>query len=476
VDLHLDLDGLARHAAAQITAGLRDAVRSGRLAAGTRLPPSRTLAADIGVSRGPVVEAYEQLAAEGLLVSRQGAGTWVAGLSGRPAGPAGPAADPATATAPARYDMMPGTPDLAGFPRQHWLAALRHAAAVLPHHQLGYCDPGGLPGLRAELAGYLRRVRAADASAGDVVVVAGVAQGLSLTARALVATGRRLLAVEDPTSARTRPLLQAAGARLVPVPVDGEGLDVASLRRTPARAVLLTPAHQYPTGVVLSARRRAALTRWAAGADAIIIEDDYDAEFRYDREPVGCLQGLAPERTVLTGSVSKSLAPGLRLGWVAAPPRLAHALRLGRAHADLGSPVLDQAALAQLLASGSYDHHLRRMRRRYRARRDALVTALNRWLPAARVRGISAGLHLLLELPPGCAEADAAAAAAARGIAVDQVAPMRAAPGGPPALVLGYARLPEQHLTDAARLLAHAVHAAQPRAATPNGPGRHSAP
>jgi GntR family transcriptional regulator/MocR family aminotransferase len=466
VDLHLDLDGSARHAAAQITAGLRDAVRSGRLAAGTRLPPSRTLAADIGLSRGPVVEAYEQLAAEGLLVSRQGAGTWVAGLSprpARPARPAGPAADPAAATIPVRYDLTPGTPDLAGFPRQRWLAALRQAAAVLPHHQLGYADPGGLPELRAELAGYLRRVRAADASAGDVVVVAGVAQGLSLTARALVAAGRRLLAVEDPTSVRTRPLLQAAGAQLVPVPVDDQGLDVASLRRTPARAVLLTPAHQYPTGVVLSARRRAALARWAAGADAIIIEDDYDAEFRYDREPVGCLQGLAPERTVLTGSVSKSLAPGLRLGWVAAPPWLTRALRAGRAHADLGSPVLDQAALAQLIASGSYDHHLRRMRRRYRARRDALVTALNRWLPAARVRGISAGLHLLLELPPGCAEADVAAAAAARGIAVDQVAPMTATPGGPPALVLGYARLPEHHLTDAGRLLAHAVHAAQAR-------------
>src|SRR5215471_9646817 len=179
MDLHLDLDGLARHAAAQITAGLRDAVRSGRLAAGTRLPPSRALAADIGVSRGPVVEAYEQLAAEGLLVSRQGAGTWVAGLSRRPARSSGPAADPATAPAQARYDLTPGTPDLAGFPRQQWLAALRHAAAVLPHHQLGYADPAGLPELRAELAGYLRRVRAADASAGDVIVVAGVAQGPS---------------------------------------------------------------------------------------------------------------------------------------------------------------------------------------------------------------------------------------------------------------------------------------------------------
>ena len=473
MDLHLDLDGLARHAAAQIAAGLREAVRSGRLAAGTRLPPSRALAADIGVSRGPVVEAYEQLVAEGFLVSRQGAGTWVAGLSHRPAAPArssGPAGQPAIAPAPVRYDLRPGTPDLAGFPRQQWLAALRHAAARLPHHQLGYSDPAGLPDLRAELAGYLRRVRAADTSAGDVVVVAGVAQGLSLTARALAATGRRLLAVEDPASVRTRPLLQAAGAQLVPVPVDGEGLDVASLRRTPARSVLLTPAHQYPTGVVLSARRRAALAGWAAEADAIVVEDDYDAEFRYDREPVGCLQGLAPDRTVLIGSVSKSLAPGLRLGWVAAPPWLAHALRLGRAHADLGSPVLDQAALARLIASGSYDHHLRRMRRRYRARRDALVNALNRWLPAARVRGVSAGVHLLIELPPGCEEAEVAAAAAARGIAVDQVAPMRAAPGGPPALVLGYARLPEQHLTGAARLLADAVHAAQARAATTNGP------
>jgi GntR family transcriptional regulator/MocR family aminotransferase len=265
LDLHLDLDRPARHPVAQIAGALRDAVRSERLAAGTRLPPSRALAADLGASRGPVVEAYEQLAAEGLLVSRQGAGTWVAGLFHRPAGPArsaGPASEPPTAPAPARYDLTPGTPDLAGFPRQQWLAALRHAAALLPHHQLGYADPGGLPELRAELAGYLRRVRAADTSAGDVVVVAGVAQGLSLTARALVAAGRRLLAVEDPTSARTRPLLQAAGAQLVPVPVDGEGLDVASLRRTPPRAVLLTP----PTSTrPVWCCPRAAGRRWSAG-------------------------------------------------------------------------------------------------------------------------------------------------------------------------------------------------------------------
>ncbi|HEY3262393.1 MAG TPA: PLP-dependent aminotransferase family protein [Pseudonocardiaceae bacterium] len=463
MDLHLELNRAGGQAAAQLAAGLRDAVRSGRLAAGTRLPPSRTLAADIGVSRGPVVEAYEQLVAEGFLISRQGAGTWVADVARRAAAPAGapaPASGPTNGRPPIEYNLMPGTPDLADFPRGQWLAALRHALATLPHHRLGYADPGGLPELRAELAGYLRRVRAADAAPDDVVVVAGVAQGMSLGVRAVVDSGRRLLAVEDPTSLRSRSLLLATGAQLVPVPVDAEGVDVAALRRTPARAVLLTPAHQYPTGAVLSARRRAALLGWAADVDAIVLEDDYDAEFRYDRDPVGCLQGLAPGCTALIGSTSKSLAPGLRLGWIVAPPALAHAVRLGRAHDDLGSPVLDQAALARLITSGAYDRHLRRMRRRYRTRRDALVEALNRWLPAARVHGISAGLHLLIELPPACDEAAVVALAAARGVAVEPVASMRATAGGPPALVLGYARLSDHHLARAVRLLAEAVHGA----------------
>jgi len=256
-------------------------------------------------------------------------------------------------------------------------------------------------------------------------------------------------------------LLETAGAVRVPVPVDGEGIDVDTLRQSAARAVIVTPAHQYPTGVVLSPRRRAQLVAWAAEVDGVVLEDDYDAEFRYDRDPVGCLQGLCPQRVALLGSVSKSLAPGLRLGWLVAPPALAKAVRSSRATSDLGSPVLDQYALAQLLACGAYDRQLRQLRRRYRARRDALTAAIARWLPGAVVHGVSAGIQLYVELPTGCDEADVVEAAAERGVAVEGVGQLRIAGDGPPALVLGFARLPEHRLADAVRLLGQALTASR---------------
>lgn len=464
MDLYLQLDRAAGNLAAQIAADLRDAIRSGRLAAGTRMPASRNLAMDLGISRGRVVEAYEQLVAEGFLLARQGAGTQVANLRmpSAPIDPSLPRPQPAPPTPPA-LDLVPGVPDLASFPRRAWLRALRRVMTTLPSADLGYPDPGGAPVLRAELAGYLRRVRAADVGADDLVVVGGVSQGLSLIVRAVMATGRELLAVEDPTGIRTRPVLAAAGAKQVPIPVDADGIDVAALHRSDARAVLLTPAHQYPTGVVLSPGRRAALLDWAAQADAIVIEDDYDAELRYDRDPVGCIQGLGGGRVVLVGSVSKSLAPGLRLGWVAAPQWLVTAVRQARARSDLGSPVIDQVALAHLIASGDYDRHLRRIRRRYRARRDALVEALTAWLPDGRVHGISGGVHLMVELPAGTDEAAVVAVAARDGLIVEPVASMRARHTGPPALVLGYSRHPEHRLVAAARVLAKAVNANRTR-------------
>jgi DNA-binding transcriptional MocR family regulator len=454
-DLHLRIDRSSGGLADQVAAELRTAIRSARLAGGMRLPASRGLARDLGISRGVVVEAYEQLVAEGFLVSRQGSGTRVADLQPSPS-----AADPASAsTAPPNiaYDLRVGTPDLSAFPRQAWLAAVRQVMKVLPHEALGYADPGGVPELRAELAAYLRRVRAAEVAAEQLVVVGGVAQGLSLVLRALAQAGPVPLAVEDPPSVRTFALLEAAGAVRVPVPVDDEGIHVGALRRTPARAVMVTPAHQYPTGVVLSPRRRAELVAWAAEVDGLVLEDDYDAEFRYDRDPVGCLQALSPQRVVLLGSVSKSLAPGLRLGWMVAPPALAEAARQARATSDLGSPVIDQYALAQLIASGAYDRHLRRMRRRYRARRDALTDALARWLPDAVVRGVSAGIQLYVELPAGHDQDDVVEAAAKRGVAIEAAAPLRPADGAPPALVLGFSRLPEHHLAEAVRLLAEAA-------------------
>ncbi|WP_433416347.1 PLP-dependent aminotransferase family protein [Microtetraspora malaysiensis] len=473
-DLHLVVDRSRGGLAGQIARELRESIRSGRLDRGARLPPSRDLARDLGLSRGVVVEAYEQLVAEGFLEARVGAGTRVA------AGPVSRPEEGAAEPGASHDGRRPTTPDLTAFPRQAWLAAMRHVLATLPGDCLDYGDPGGVAELREELAGYLRRVRAADADTGRVVVVTGVAQGLSLVVRALaeseaevgslVARGETgslasegeaggsaapvvaeaggggpiLLAVEEPTSPRQLPLLRRAGARLVGVPVDAEGIDVAALAGTGARAVLLTPAHHYPTGVVLSPRRRAELIAWAADTGAIILEDDYDAEFRFDREPIGCLQGLAPDRVVLAGSVSKSLAPGLRLGWLVAPPAIAAAVRRARGELDLGSPVIDQYVLARFMRTGGYDRHLRRMRREYRRRRDALVRALAEHLPELRVHGISAGLHLYAELPGGWDARRVGEAARACGLAVDPL---------PSALVIGFARLSEHRIADAVREL-----------------------
>ena len=455
LDLHLRIDRAAG-LADQVAAELRTAIRAGRLAGGGRLPASRELARDLGVSRGVVVEAYEQLVAEGFLLSRQGSGTRVAELRAAPAGHAS-AIQRTTAPRQIAYDLTPGTPDLSAFPRRAWLAAVRQVMKVAPHELLGYSDPGGIPELRAELAAYLRRVRAADVTADRLVVTSGVAQALYLVIGALAQRGPIPLAVEDPHSIRTSALLETAGAVRVPVPVDREGIDVDTLRRSAARAVIVTPAHQYPTGVVLSPRRRAQLVSWATEVDGLVLEDDYDAEFRYDRDPVGCLQALCPQRVVLLGSVSKSLAPGLRLGWLVAPPALTQVVRTARATSDLGSPVIDQYALAHLLASGTYDRQLRQLRRRYRARRDALTDAVARWLPGAVVHGVSAGIQLYVELPTGCDEAATVEAAAQRGVAVEGVGRLRISRAGPAALVLGFARLPEHRLADAVRLLAEAL-------------------
>ncbi|NUW43564.1 aminotransferase-like domain-containing protein [Nonomuraea rhodomycinica] len=490
-DLYVPLDHARGGVAAQVASGLRDAVCSGRLAPGDRLPSSRDLAADLGVSRGVVVEAYEQLVAEGFLVSRVGSGTRVA-----PAATRGRAVTAELPESYCDYQSRATSPDLGHFPRERWLAALRDALAIIPSDALDYGDPAGIPELREELAGYLRRVRAADVDPANLVIVGGVAQGLSLVLHVLAERDSRLraarrdgghgtarrdgdpgtarresgpgaagrdgrirpggrggrlgLAVEDPTSQRQVPLLRRAGADVLPVPVDGRGLDVAALRDLPARAVLVTPAHQYPTGVVLSPGRRAALVEWAREADAIVLEDDYDAEFRYDRDPVGCLQGLAPDRVVLVGSVSKALAPGLRLGWVVAPPALAGAVRLARGEFDLGSPVIEQYALASFLRTGGYDRHLRRMRREYRGRRDALVRALAEHLPEVRVRGIEAGLHAYLDLPAGWDEERVVAVARELGLAMEAVGPMRFAPGRP-AVAVGFSRLPVHRAAEAVR-------------------------
>jgi len=452
-EILVTVDRSAGRLVEQLVVGLRDGIRAGRIAGGTVLPPSRQLAAELRVSRGLVVEAYQQLVAEGYLLSRTGAGTWVA--AGHAVGERVAAAPDGNEAEP-EFDLTPGRPDLGAFPRSAWVAAQRRVLSDLPNSGLGYGDPGGVLRFREEIAAYLRRVRAADATPERVVAINGSAQGLALGLQALHELGHRVLAVEDPSADRPRHLLEASGMTLVGVPVDEAGLVVSALRRTSATVVFAGPAHQYPTGVVLAPNRRAELIAWARTADGLVIEDDYDAEFRYDRDPVGCLQGMAPDRVLYLGTTSKSLAPALRLGWAVAPLPLADRLREIRLNSDLGGSVLDHLAMARMIATGAYDRHLRTVRRRYRVRRDALVTALAAELPHWKVRGVAAGLHALVDLPDGSDEEALTAAAAARGVRVQPLAPMRFAPG-PPGLVLGYAGLTPSRLAEAARRLGVAV-------------------
>ncbi len=327
-------------------------------------------------------------------------------------------------------------------------------------------DVAGAPVLRAELTGYLNRVRATVAKPDRMIITSGVAQALHLAIRAL----RRLgygdrLGIEDPAGLPHQSLLTAAGADLVPVPVDEEGIDVDALARTGVRAVLLTTTHQYPTGVAVSPARRVALMDWARSADALIIEDDYDAEFRYDCDPVGSLQGLGPERVILAGSVSKALSPGLRLGWLLGPPTVSRCVADLRELIDLGSPTVEQYALTSMLAGGGYDRHLRRVRRAYRSRRDALTSALAVHLPGATLHGISAGLHVCAQLPAGVDDERFATVAGEHGVGVLPVTPMRWAPG-PPAIVIGFARLPAERLSDVAVRLGRAGQTASSRSST----------
>jgi GntR family transcriptional regulator / MocR family aminotransferase len=431
----------------QLEDGLRAAVRDGRLAAGARLPSTRTLARDLGVSRRLVVEAYTQLCAEGYLRSRRGSGTTVAehvaGLPSR-ASAAPPPARP-------RYDFFAGAPDLAAFPRAAWLRATRDVLRTLPDHALGYEDPRGVPALREQLAGYLARVRGVAADPERIVIVSGAVQGLALLATVLARRGTPRVAVEVPSLPAHRATLERHGAELVRIPVDRDGMQVQRLPTGGAVAAVLTPAHQMPTGVPLSVERRSALLAW----EGLVVEDDYDAEFRYDRPPLGAIQGLAPERVLYLGSASKTLAPGLRLGWMVAPERLVSELAEAKLHADMGTDVLVQHTLARLIEAGTYDRHLRLLRRRHRARRDALLAALAHHVPGARVRGIAAGLHALVTLPH---EIDVAAFEAAC-----ERRSVRCYGTTPTTLVLGYANLPEPAFEPAVALLAQAAGEARSR-------------
>ncbi|MFF3305897.1 PLP-dependent aminotransferase family protein [Streptomyces sp. NPDC002952] len=445
----------ARARGRTLQAALREAVRSGRLAPDTRLPPSRELAADLGVSRGLVTEAYEQLTAEGYLRSGRGAGTWVGGAA-RAARP--PARDLAPRSPGARADFLPGTPDLSLFPRAAWAAAQRGVLAELPHHALGYPDPRGLPRLRTALAELLSRRRGVVADPERVVVVSGVAQATTLLGFVLHARGVRTVGVEDPGSPEHGALYTSAGLTAVRLPLDREGLSTGPLYDSGVRAVVTTPAHQFPSGIAYSARRRAELLDWARSVDGLVVEDDYDGDFRYDRAPVGALQGLDPERVAYTGSVSKSLAPGLRLGWLLVPGSLAEEVVERKRTMDLGHPAIDQALMARFLERGDYDRQLRRCQRAYRERRDTLVAALDEHFPGTKVSGIAAGLHAIAELPDRYGPPDRfLRLVAAEGIAVRPLSDYGTAVDEGVRLVLGYAHLSPARIREGVQLMAAAV-------------------
>jgi GntR family transcriptional regulator / MocR family aminotransferase len=455
-DLLIELDHSRRRGLrSQIEGGLRDAISAGRLAPGTSLPSTRALAADLGVTRGVVVAAYDQLLAEGYLLARQGAGTVV---NSAPVGTDRRVA-PADRPAPAVIDFRPSVPELSTFPRAAWLRATRAALQTLPDRHLGYINPRGLTQLRTAVADYLGRVRGVVADADQVIICNGFAHGLSLVVRQLLETGHTPLAVEDPGHDGPRAELAWLGVSHQAIPVDGEGISVEQLRRSSVRAVLVTPAHQFPTGAVLSPLRRRAIVAWAREVDGYVIEDDYDAEFRYDRHPVGAMQGLAPDRVIYCGTLSKSLAPGLRLGWLVLPSPLVDPIATSRMLTDHSTSTPVQAAFAEFLRNGDLDRHLRKMRRIYRERRDVLIASLDRWIPNATTSGIAAGLHALVTLPPGLDEAELAERAAAAGVRIYTLGEYRVArqADAPPALLLGYGNLPPATIEEGVRILADVV-------------------
>ena len=430
MDLHIDLPAApGRSLRARLEHALREGIRSGRLAPEERLPATRELAVELGVSRGVVVDAYAQLAAEGYLHTARGGGTRVAQTVARTNEPG-----PAPARPPrVRYDLSPFRPALGEIPRRTLSAAVARVLRETADDRLGLPDPAGTLELRAALSSYLGRVRGVQAPVEQLVITSGTRHGMSLAWRALATQGAQRVAIETPGWAGVAETATAAGLHVVPVAVDDDGLRVDELIGERVDAVAVAPAHQYPTGAVLSPERRTAILDWARSGRRTVIEDDYDAEYRYDHQPIGSLQGLAPERVIYAGSTSKTVGPSLRLGWIAVPPHLRDPiLSLQQTSGTIPSPIV-QLAFADQLGRGEVDRHLRRQRRRYRRQRAALLGALASQLPDVTVRGAAAGLYAVMELPHGLDEAAVLAAARARGIALEG----RGAAA--PALVLGYA-------------------------------------
>lgn len=461
-----------------LAASLRAAISDGRLPIGSRLPATRVLAADLRVSRGVVTEAYQRLTEDGHIVGRGRAGTVVVAIphTPKPGPPGKTKARPerpktvfdsppgvevfeAARAAPARIDLSPGVPDLASFPRAAWLRAERAVLSELSAVDFGYGDPRGAPAMRAAVATWLARNRGITVDPAEVIIVAGVAQTLDLLAQILQQDGVKTLAVEDPGSLGTRQQFHHRDIATPPVTVDEDGIRVDELRATGAPAVLLTPAHHFPTGVVLGGERRRELMRWASEG-GLIVEDDYDAEHRYDRPPVPAIRSMLAEQVCYTGSVSKLLAPALRVGWVLPPPKYREAFVAAKRFADLGNAVLPQLVLAHLMDSGELERQLRFLRRRHRQRRDAMITAIREYLPEAKVHGAAAGLHLMITFDSTAFKGNDAKLAAeilARGVKVQPLSWHHQRPARP-GLVLGYAANNQSDLAEGIATIAEALH------------------
>lgn len=437
----------------RVETALRRAIDEGRLSSGAAVPPSRTLAETLGVSRWVVTEAYGQLVAEGVLEARTGSATRVAEQSGAPLRtPRMPSSVALVAGPPTRYDLRPGIPDLRATPRSRWSAALRAALAALPDHDLAAAHPYGYAPARDAVAAYLSRSRHAVADPTRITITHGATDSMGMLARELHRRGHRTILVEDPSWPRLRAVAEENGLHPVPVPVDDDGIDTEQLRalatRTGAGAALVTPAHQFPLGAALAPARREELVRWARDRDALVIEDDYDAEFRYDRRPVPALQRLAPDRVALVGSLSKSVSPALGLGWMLLPPDIAPPV------STAPPALIDQAALAEFLTRGDLERHLRSSRTRFRRRRQRLLDALARHLPESAVTGIAAGMHLVLALPTGSSSTDITSAGAAVGLALTPLARYEVGDRHPESLVLGYGNLDDTLVDEAVSRLA----------------------
>jgi GntR family transcriptional regulator/MocR family aminotransferase len=440
VDLFLDFDrtGGIREG---LENAIRAAIRDGRLRAGVVMPSSRALAHDLGVARGTVTAVYSQLAAEGYLTARQGAVSRVVWVP-----PAPPAPEPPPAAARPRWDLRPGQPDSSSFPVREWSRAARRVLQRIPEEAFGYGDSRGRPELRHALADYLGRARGVRADPGRLMVCGGFTQALTMICQALRAGGATSVAMEDPNAPRYRDMAQRSGLTVLPVPCDDHGLRTDELSRLPVSAVVVTPAHQYPLGATMSAKRRNALVEWARRHGTLIVEDDYDGEFRFGRRPVGALQQMDPEHVVYAGSASKTLAPGLRMGWITLPSAIRDALIATKERLDRGNSVIDQLVLAELIRSGEFDRHVRRMRSTYRGRHTQLADAVAGRLPGLRYRGTAAGLHAVLPLSAAVPHTDRQllATAADHGVAVHTLARYWHAPAEdrPRAIIVGYGTPP----------------------------------